>query len=58
VVTQETGWSKYIPTGQGLFAYETMDEAIVAIQSIYNNYKKHSIAAKEIAYEYFDSKRF
>ena len=34
VVTQETGFSQFIPTGEGLFAFSTLDEAVGAIESI------------------------
>jgi len=55
VITQDTGWSKYIPTGNGLFAFTDMDEALAAIQLVKRNPRLQSIAAREIAAEYFDS---
>src|SRR5262249_17989579 len=53
VVTQETGFSNILPTGEGLFAFSTLDEAAAAIESINSNYERHRKAAKEIAQEYF-----
>lgn len=53
VVTQETGFSKFIPTGEGLFSFSTLDEAVEAIDDIASDYQRHSKAALEIAHEYF-----
>jgi len=57
VVTQETGFSKLIPTGEGLFAFSTEAEALAAIESIAADYDSHSAAAQEIAREYFGADR-
>lgn len=53
VITQETGFSAYIPTGEGLFAFSTAEEAADATRSIAADYERHSRAAYEIAREYF-----
>jgi hypothetical protein len=57
VVTQDTGFGKFVPTGQGLFAYSTTEEAAAAIEEIATDYERHSAAAREIAREYFDAER-
>jgi hypothetical protein len=57
VVTQDTGFGRSVPTGEGLFAYATEDEALAAIAAIADDYPKHSAAAGEIAREYFDGVR-
>lgn len=57
VVTQETGFSKYIPTGQGLFAFSTIDEVLAAFESINSDYMTHAQAAREIAREYFAAEK-
>jgi hypothetical protein len=54
VVTQETGFSNILPTGEGLFAFSTADEAIDAVDRINADYTLHSRAATGIAREYFD----
>ena len=54
VVTQDTGFGNSVPTGDGLFAFSTLDEAAAAVDSIARNYEHHSAAAREIAREYFD----
>jgi hypothetical protein len=56
-VVQETGWSRYIPSGEGLFAFTTMEEAVAAIDAINSNYAKHQKAARALAEEYFDAKK-
>jgi hypothetical protein len=55
VITQETGFSNSLPTGRGLFAFETMDDILRAIDTIETDYKGNSAAAREIAREYFEA---
>jgi hypothetical protein len=57
VVTQETGFSKFLPTGLGLHAFRTLEDIPPAIDAINSDYEKHSRAAKEIAAEYFDAEK-
>ncbi|MBM4258856.1 MAG: hypothetical protein FJ147_23505 [Deltaproteobacteria bacterium] len=57
VVTQETGFSKYVPTGQGLFAFSTPDEILAAFETINHDYARHARAAREIAREYFAAEK-
>lgn len=57
VITQETGFSKFLPTGLGLFAFRSLDDIIPAVEAINSDYQKHSRAAKEIAAEYFDAEK-
>jgi hypothetical protein len=46
-----------LPTGEGLFAFNTMDEIIGAFESIAADYKRHSRAAKDIAAEFFAAEK-
>jgi hypothetical protein len=55
VVLQDTGWSDYLPTGKGLFAVNSLDEAVDAIDQINSDYQKHAKWANEFAMEYLDS---
>lgn len=57
VITQETGFSNILPTGEGLFSFSTMAEALAAIETINANYRKHCESARAIAAEYFDAGR-
>ncbi len=52
VISQETGFSKFWPTGEGLFAYQTMDDIIAAVDRIETDYEASSRAARAIATEY------
>ena len=55
VVTQETGFSNVLPTGCGLFAFSSIEEAVHAIEEINSDYERHSRGALEIARDYFSS---
>jgi hypothetical protein len=54
VVTQETGFSNILPTGEGLFAFSTMEEIEEAVGRINSDYDRHCRAATRIAREWFD----
>ena len=56
-VVQETGWSDYIPSGEGLIAFSTLEEAVVAIADINDHYAEHQRAARALAEQYFESKK-
>ena len=53
VITQDTGFGNILPTGQGLFAFQTMDQVLAAFEVIRADYPRHSRAARAIAQEYF-----
>jgi hypothetical protein len=53
VVTQDTGFGKYVPTGAGLFAYATLEEAADALARIDADYAAHGAAARRVAAEHF-----
>ena len=55
VVTQDTGFGKYIPAGVGLLAFEGVEEAAAAIDEVNRDYERHSRGARRIALEYFGS---
>ena len=52
VVTQDTGFGSYLPTGVGLFAFSTMEEIVHAVDEINGDYDRHCTAALDIAREY------
>src|SRR6185503_18542000 len=54
VITQETGFSNILTTGQGLFAFSTMDEILHAVDRINSNYEQHCRAASALACDYFN----
>jgi hypothetical protein len=53
VITQDTGFGTVLPTGEGLFAFNTMDEILAAFEAVRTDYTRHSRAAHDIAQEYF-----
>jgi glycosyltransferase involved in cell wall biosynthesis len=55
VVAQDTGFGNILPTGEGLFAFSTMDEAVAAIDQINGDYRRHCLGARAIAEEYFEA---
>jgi hypothetical protein len=57
VVTQRTGFEKYVPEGRGLMGFDNADEAVAAIHAINADYRGHCRAAQEIAFEYFDASK-
>jgi hypothetical protein len=57
VILQATGFENLLPTGQGLFAVRTVEEAAEAVRAVRRDYAFHSTAARAIAQEHFDSDR-
>jgi GT2 family glycosyltransferase len=55
VVTQDTGFGSVLPTGDGLFAFSSIDDALAAIETIEADYAKARQAAFEVAREHFDA---
>ncbi len=57
VITQETGFSKFLPTGKGLFGFRTMEDILAAVDVIESDYAGSCRAAREIAAEYFAAEK-
>ena len=57
VIAQDTGLQPYVPFGAGLFAFQSADDVLAAIDSLNGDYQKHRRAARDLAEEYFDSKK-
>jgi len=56
-VVQETGWSDFIPAGDGLLAFSTLEEAADAIADINDHYAEHQAAARALAEQFFEAKK-
>jgi hypothetical protein len=56
-VVQETGWSDFIPAGDGLLAFSTLEEAAGAIADINDHYAEHQAAARALAEQFFEAKK-
>jgi hypothetical protein len=57
VIAQETGFSRFLPTGEGLFAFENTEDILRAIAALRADYPRHARRARAIAEEHFDSDR-
>ena len=57
VINQETGFSALLPTGRGLFSFDTMDDILAAVECIEADYEGNCRAAREIAEEYFRAEK-
>ena len=57
VLLQDTGFSAHLPCGRGLFAPQSLAEAVDAIQQIEAAYPRHSKWARELALEYLDASK-
>jgi hypothetical protein len=53
VITQDTGFGVALPTGEGLFAFSTMEDILAAFDAVNSDYGRHSRAARDIAERYF-----
>jgi len=56
-LVQNTGWTDHLPSGEGLLAFSTPEEAIAGIDRINDDYDRHARHAVEIAREHFDASR-
>ncbi|HEU0014196.1 MAG TPA: glycosyltransferase, partial [Longimicrobium sp.] len=56
VVTQDTGWSRHVPAGEGLFAFRTLDEAAAGLEAVAADPARHARAARRLAEEHFDAR--
>jgi hypothetical protein len=57
VITQETGFSRYLPTGKGLFGFQSMDDVLGAVDAIESDYEGNCRAARKVAAEYFAAEK-
>jgi hypothetical protein len=57
VLTEETGFSEWLPTGEGLLSFSSPEEALDGIEAICSRPDFHGKVAREIAAAYFDSDR-
>ena len=57
VLAQETGFSRFLPTGEGLLAFDTVDDAVAGVEAIQGDYARHARAARGLAEELLESDR-
>ena len=54
-LVQDTGWTAHLPSGEGLLAFSSIDEAIAGVERINADYDRHAQQAIEIACAHFDA---
>ena len=57
VITQETGFSRHLRSGKGLFGFTTMDDILRAFDAIESDYAGHCHGAREVADEFFAAEK-
>ncbi len=57
VITQETGFSRHLSSGKGLFGFTTMEDIVQAIDAIEGDYAGHCRAARDVADEFFAAEK-
>jgi hypothetical protein len=55
VLAQDTGFTRLYPTGAGLLAFTTLDEALAGVEAVSRDYDRHARAARDLAEECFAS---
>jgi len=55
VIVQDTAFESSLPTGEGLFAFNGLDDAVAAVEAVNGDYERHRRAANEIARAHLDS---
>jgi hypothetical protein len=55
VVLQDTGFAEVVPTGAGLHAFTTLEEAVAALARVESDYEGEREAASSVAREHFDA---
>ena len=57
VIAQDTGFSRFLPTGEGLFAFNSTEAVLEGVNRLRADYAKHARRARAIAEEFFDSRK-
>jgi hypothetical protein len=55
VLAQDTGFTSFVPAGEGLLRFDSIDSALEGIEAISTDYGRHAAAARQLAEAYFDS---
>jgi hypothetical protein len=57
VVVQDTGPSRHLPNGEGMFRFTTPEQAVAALAAVQADYGRHCRAARALAEAQFDATR-
>lgn len=55
-LVQDTGFSQSLPVGDGLVAFETLEQAVAGADDITGRYDEHCEASRRIAEEHFEAR--
>lgn len=55
VAVQDTGFSAWLPCGEGLLAFSNLSQAVAALREVEGDYEAHAAAARRVAEEHFGS---
>lgn len=56
-IVQDTAWTRHLPSGDGLLAFDTPEEAADAIARVDADYARHAACASDIAREHFEASK-
>jgi hypothetical protein len=56
VLHQDTGFTDWLPTGEGVFAFSDPDEVVAALEELDRDYERHAHAARALAEERFEAR--
>jgi hypothetical protein len=56
-IVEHTGPSQFLPDASGLLRFKNPEEATTRLSDVEANYDKHSLAARALAEEFFDSRK-
>jgi hypothetical protein len=57
VIAEDTGFGRRLPSGEGLLAFSSVEDAAAAVEELQGDYDRHRTAARELAAEHLDSDR-
>jgi len=57
VVVQDTGPSRVLPNGEGMFRFSTLEQAAGALAAVNADYQRHCRAARALVERHFDARR-
>jgi hypothetical protein len=57
VITQDTAFGKFVPSGRGLLSFRDLDEACAAVKAVNADYAGHCAAARAVAREHFAAEK-
>ncbi len=55
VLHQDTGFTEWLPTGEGILPFSNVDEVVEALRRLDADYEMHARAARRIAEEHFEA---